>query len=203
MAPFELMGTGTVHVLQQRSASLLEALVAGRLHVAISDDVPAAAASMKVHAHPLGETNVLLYASAALATALSSSFPGSLDKAPFVLPPSTVALRRNLDDWFAARGLVVNVRAEIEDAGLLRVFGSAGRGVFPVRAALKAEVEDLHDVDKLGPCKGVRERYFLLSTERRIKHPAVSALIEGARRGLHAMALRRKSPARAGAVKDR
>jgi len=190
----DLMGSGTVHVLQQSSASLVEALGAGRLHLMISDDIPPPSPSLKVHAHVLGETAVLFYATAGLAASLSGKFPESLAGAPFVLPPSSAALRRSLDDWFLRKELVVNVKAEIEDAGLLRVFGSAGRGVFPVRAALRAEVEDLHDVEKLGTCKGVRERYFLLSTERRIKHPGVAAVIEGARRGLHAVAPRR--PAR-------
>jgi LysR family transcriptional regulator, transcriptional activator of nhaA len=149
--------------------------------------VPAATANVKVHAHSLGETDVLLYATAELAASLSGKFPASLDQAAFVLPPNSIVLRRRLDDWFLSQSVSVLVKAEIEDAGLLRAFGSAGRGIFPVRAALRAEVEDLHDVEKLGPCKGVRERYFLLSTERRIKHPGVSALIDGARQGLRAM----------------
>jgi LysR family transcriptional activator of nhaA len=184
---------GAVHVIQQAPVMLIEALVSGRLHLAISDEVPAAAVSSKVHAYALGETDVLLYATAGVAATLSGKFPVSLDKAIFVLPPVTVALRRSLDDWFSSRSLGITVRAEIEDAGLLRVFGSAGRGIFPVRAALKAEVEDLHDVEKLGACTGVRERYFLLSTERRIKHPGVSALVEGARQGLRAVAASKKA----------
>lgn len=186
------MESGTVHVLQQSPASLVEALGAGRLHLVISDDIPPLPSSFTVHTHVLGETAVMFYASAGIASALSGKFPGSLENAPFVLPPSTAALRRSLDDWFLTQGLTINVKAEIEDAGLLRVFGSAGRGVFPVRAALRAEVEDLHDVEKLGTCKGVRERYFLLSTERRIKHSGIAALIEGARRGLHAVAPRKR-----------
>jgi LysR family transcriptional regulator, transcriptional activator of nhaA len=186
----DMMDTGTLQVLQQNSASSLKALAAGRLHLVISDDVPAAATGLKIHAHALGETDVLFYASAAIAASLSGKFPRSLEKAWFVLPPVSVALRRSLDDWFLAHQLDVNIKAEIEDAGLLRAFGSAGRGIFPVRAALRAEVEDLHDVKKVGACKGVRERYFLLSTERRIKHRGVSALIDGARRGLHAVATR-------------
>jgi len=181
------METGMVQVVQQNLVTLAEALVAGRIHLAISDDLPPAVGS-KVHAHALGETDVLFYASARIAGALRGKFPESLEQAPFVLPPSTVALRRRLDDWFVAQGVAIRIRAEIEDAGLLRVFGSAGRGVFPVRAALRAEVEDLHDVERLGACKGGRERYFLLSTERRIRHAGVSALVEGARRGLHAIA---------------
>ncbi|MEY4546320.1 MAG: hypothetical protein RL685_2515 [Pseudomonadota bacterium] len=182
---------GVVQIIQQSSTSLLEALAAGRAHLLISDEIPPAAAAMNIHSHVLGETDVLLYATANISSALAGAFPGSLDRAPFVLPPTTSTLRRALDGWFLERHLVIDIRAEIEDAGLLRAFGSAGRGVFPVRSALKAEVEDLHDVEKLGPCNGIRERYFLLSTQRRIKHPAIAALVESARRGLHAVAPRK------------
>jgi LysR family transcriptional regulator, transcriptional activator of nhaA len=181
-------GIATVQVVQQGLPALLEGLAAGRLHLLIADEVPPAAASLKVHGHAIGETDILLYASANIAASLHGGFPASLDRAPFVLPPPTLVLRRKLDDWFLEQGVQIDVKAEVEDAGLLRAFGSAGRGVFPVRSALRAEVEDLHDVEQLGRCKGVRERYFLLSNERRIKHPAVAALVDGARRGLHGAA---------------
>ncbi len=181
-------GISMVQVVQQALPALLEGLAAGRLHLLIADEVPAAAASLRIHGHAIGETDILLYASASIAASLEGSFPASLAQAPFVLPPATLALRRKLDDWLVERRLRVDVKAEVEDAGLLRAFGSAGRGVFPVRSALRAEVEDLHDVERLGRCRGVRERYFLLSTERRIKHPAVAAVVEGARRGLHGVA---------------
>lgn len=184
-------GIATVQVIQQSLPVLMEGLAAGRFHLLIADEVPPAAASLKLHGHAIGETDILLYASAGIAAALKGGFPASLEQAPFVLPPATLALRRKLDDWFLDQRVQVDVKAEVEDAGLLRAFGSAGRGVFPVRSALRAEVEDLHDVERLGRCQGVRERYFLLSTERRIKHPAVAALVEGARRGLHGTARER------------
>jgi LysR family transcriptional activator of nhaA len=144
----------------------------------------------------LGATKIYLYASAELAGSLGDTFPAALDQAPFVLPPTSVALRRSLDAWLVRKRLHIQLRAEVEDAGLLRVFGSAGRGVFPVRAALRAEVEDLHDVERLGACDGVLERYYLLSTEHRLAHPALAAIVTGARRGLHAVPhMRRRKPA--------
>jgi LysR family transcriptional activator of nhaA len=184
-------GIARVQVSQQALPALLEGLAAGRFHLLIADEVPPAATTLKIHGHAIGETDILLYASASIAAALPKDFPACLQRAPFVLPPPTLVLRRKLDDWLLEQGVQVDVKAEVEDAGLLRAFGSAGRGVFPVRSALRAEVEDLHDVERLGRCKGVRERYFLLSNERRIKHPAVAALVEGARRGLHGVAKER------------
>jgi LysR family transcriptional regulator, transcriptional activator of nhaA len=179
--------TGPVLIVQQNLGALVESLIAGRLHLALSDELPVSMPRSQVQAHVLGATKILLYASADLAASLDGSFPIFLEQQPFVLPPSSVALRRSLDAWLVRKRLQIRLRAEVEDAGLLRVFGSAGRGIFPVRAALRAEVEDLHDVEELGACDGILERYYLLSTEHRSEHPARAFIIEGARRGLHAV----------------
>lgn len=187
---------GSVQVVQQSLAQLVESLVAGRLHVALSDEVPVTGPQSSVHAHVLGATKIFLYAGAEFASSLDGSFPALLEQQPFVLPPSTVPLRRTLDAWLVRKKLRIQLRAEVEDAGLLRVFGSA-RGIFPVRAALRAEVEDLHDVTELGACDGVLERYYLLSVDHRMAHPALTAIVEGARQGLHAVPHRRTRKTRA------
>jgi LysR family transcriptional activator of nhaA len=179
--------TGPVQIVQQSLGALVESLIAGRLHLALSDELPVSMPRSQVHAHVLGATRILLYASADLAQSLAGSFPASLEQQPFILPPSSVALRRSLDVWLVRKKVQIMLRAEVEDAGLLRVFGSAGRGIFPVRAALRAEVEDLHGVEELGACDGILERYYLLSTEHRLEHPARAFIIEGARHGLHAV----------------
>ena len=185
----------SVQVMQQGLPQLVEALIAGRLHLALADEIPVAVPRATLHAQVLGATKIFLYASARIASALGGSFPAALDQQPFVLPPSSVTLRRSLDAWFVRKKLHVQLRAEVEDAGLLRVFGGAGRGIFPVRAALRAEVEDLHDVEELGACDGILERYYLLSTAHRLEHPAITAIVAGAKRGLHAV---RQARARGG-----
>jgi LysR family transcriptional regulator, transcriptional activator of nhaA len=188
------MQVGSVQIVQQSLPLLVDALLAGRLDLALSDEIPISVPRSRLPAQVLGATKIFLYASAELATEHGSAFPDSLQGAPFVLPPGSVALRRSLDAWFVRKKLHIQLRGEVEDAGLLRVFGSAGRGIFPVRAALRAEVEDLHDVHELGACDGILERYYLLSTEHRLEHPALAAIVAGARHGLHAVRHVRKNP---------
>jgi LysR family transcriptional activator of nhaA len=183
---------GLVQVRQAPVATLIEELAAGRLHLVLADEIPTTTAGTKIHAHPLGETEILLYASRRIARVHRKDFPASLRSARLLLPAPASPLRRRLDAWFAEHDIVPSLAAEIDDAGVLRAFGGAGRGVFPVRAALRAEVESLADVDLVGPCEGVRERYFVLSAERRIRHPAVVALVEQARAELHAIGSERR-----------
>jgi LysR family transcriptional activator of nhaA len=180
-----LDGNGTVLVRQDTSAALFEQLISGRLHVVLMNDVPTAPALARVNSYALGETDILLYARAQLAQAGRRSFPESLADVPFVLPPVGAPLRRRLDVWFAQRGLRVPIKAEVEDAGLMRVFGCSGRGVFPVRAALKAEVEDLREVELVGVCEDVRETYYAITSDRRIGRERLTALIDGARTSLN------------------
>ncbi len=171
-------------VRQDSTQALMDSLITGRLHVLLTDHAPPTPSGARVHAHLLGQTDILLYARAKLARKASANFPESLSGVPFVLPSSDAPLRKRLDAWFARHDLGVNVKAEIEDTGLLRVFGSAGRGVFPVRSALRAEVEDLHDVAFVGRCDDVQERYYAVTTDRRISHPAVRAMVDAARKDL-------------------
>lgn len=184
---------GSVHVIQQPLPELIDALHAGRLHLALSDEIPTSSSGDRVRAHLLGATKIFLYASGNIARHVKRDFPSALQDRPFVLPSTNVALRRGIDAWLLRKKLRVRVVAEVEDAGLLRVFGGAGRGIFPVRAALRAEVEDVHDVEELGPCDALLERYYLLCADQRLAHPAIDAIVEGARHGLHAVRQRSKS----------
>jgi LysR family transcriptional activator of nhaA len=187
LAPaLDRLENGAVVIRQDSPQALVELLIVGRLHLVLTDHAPSFQPGARVHAHLLGETEILLYARAELARKARRNFPHSLEGVPFVLPGADTPLRRRLDAWLAQHHVRVTARAEIEDAGLLRVFGSLGRGVFPVRAALKTEVEDLHDVAFVGPCEGVRERYYAITTDRRIRHPALNTLVESARKNLHA-----------------
>jgi len=174
-------GAGRIQVRQNELAKLLEDLASYRLHLVLSDAPPPQGIAMRVHAHVLGETDVLLYGSKTLGTRYRRGFPQSLQDAPLLLPGAAASLRRGIERWLVDRGIRMRIEAEIDDAGLLRVFGGAGRGLFPVRAALRTEVEDAFGAVYVGKLEGLRERYYAVSVERRVRHPAVAALIESAR----------------------
>ena len=185
LAPALDQTKGIAIIRQDSPQSLVSSLAAGRMHVALTNDVPTIPPGSRMHCHLLGETDILLYGRADLARVARRRFPSSLARLPVIVPPSGAPLRRRLDEWFAQQDVEVVVRAEVDDAGLLRVFGSAGRGIFPVRAALKAEVEDLHDVRLVGRCNGIQDRFYAVTSGRRIEHPAVATLVTAARGDLN------------------
>lgn len=177
-------GYGPLVTKQGDLVRLLEELAAGRLHFVLSDALPAEVAGLRVFSHPLAESGILLYGVSALARRARSAFPRSLQEIPMVLPSAGTSLRRQLDRWFADRGVTVRIAAEVDDAALMRVAGAAGLGLFPVRASLRAEIETARLAELVGELDGIVERYYVISIERRVRHPAVSALIAGGRAAL-------------------
>jgi LysR family transcriptional regulator, transcriptional activator of nhaA len=177
----EVDNRGPIHVRQDELEPLVEGIAANKLHLVLSDTPPPQGLPVRVHAHLLGETDVLLYGTPVLAARYRTGFPGSLNDAPLLLPGGAASLRRSLERWLTDRGIRTRIEGEIDDAGLLRVFGGAGLGLFPVRAALRTEVEEAYGAVLVGKLEGLRERYYAVSTERRVRHPGVLALIERAR----------------------
>ncbi|MBA4066599.1 MAG: transcriptional activator NhaR [Isosphaera sp.] len=154
------------------------------LDVVLSDTPLPPTVKAKVYTHLLGESGVVVVGAPKLAEALKPGFPKSLDGAPFLLPTEGTVLRRSLDQWFDAQGVRPVVRGEFEDSALLKTFGRAGEGVFAVPAAAERDVRRHYGVRRVGRAAGLRERFYAVSVERKLKHPAVVAISEQARRSL-------------------
>jgi LysR family transcriptional activator of nhaA len=119
-----------------------------------------------------------------LAAAHRRGFPASLDGAPLLLPAEGSTLRRSLDQWFGLNNIAPKIVGEFDDSALLKVFGQAGTGIFPVPALIADEVQREYQVRRVGRADRVRERFYAISVDRRLKHPAVIAISEAARRKL-------------------
>lgn len=113
-------------------------------------------------------------------------FPRSLAGAPFLLPPEGTTLRRSLDDWFASLEIRPEVVAEIGDSAVLKVFGGAGLGLFAAPTTVEDAVRRQHGVRVVGRVESIRERFYAISAERRIRHPAVQAISASAHQDLFA-----------------
>lgn len=141
--------------------------------------------SVRAYNHLLGECGVSVLASPSLRLR-ARDFPACLDDAPIVLPGEGTTLRRGLEGWLEANGLRPRVVAIADDSALLKDFGEAGAGAFAVPSVVAAEVARRHRLRVLGAVESIRERVYAITTERRIRHPAVAAISEGARSGVFA-----------------
>ena len=134
--------------------------------------------------HLLGECGVSIFGMKDCAAKYSGRFPKSLDGAPFIIPTSNTALRRALEHWFDAEDIRPSVLGEFEDSALLKVFGQAGVGLFAAPTVIEKEVRRQYNVKVVGRLESVRERFYAISVEKKVKHPAVLAIADQARHKL-------------------
>lgn len=169
---------------EDRLERLLADLAIHRLDMVLADRPMPAGMDVKGYSHLLGECDVGFFAAPVLAARLAAEFPASLDGAPMLVPGEDSALRAPLVRWLERRGLNPRVVGEFDDSALMKAFGQSGAGVFPAPAAMAPEVEAHYGVAMLGQTAEMRERFFVISAERRITHPAVVAVREAARNGV-------------------
>jgi LysR family transcriptional activator of nhaA len=139
---------------------------------------------VKAFNHLLGESGITLFAVSPMASRLRRRFPASLAEAPMLLPSESTAMRRSIDQWLDQHDLRPRIAGEFDDSALLKVFGQAGAGVFPARSVVEDDVRRHFGVAVVGRLDGVRERFYAISVERRLKHPGIVAISQGAREGL-------------------
>jgi LysR family transcriptional activator of nhaA len=163
---------------------LLAQLSVQTLDLVLADAPIGPGVNVRAYNHLLGETGVSFLGSAKLARTYRRRFPKSLQSAPILLPATNTAMRRNIDHWLDTVGVRPEIVGEFEDSELLWEFGAAGEGIFPVPTVLERRLKRLHRVNVVGRTDAVRSRFYAISVERRLKHPAVVAICEAARREL-------------------
>jgi LysR family transcriptional activator of nhaA len=172
-----------VQVVCRRGSAeeLQDELALQRLDVILANMPLGPAARVRAFSHPLGESGVSVCGTAELVSRHRRGFPRSLDGAAFLLPLADTSLRRALDEWFETAGLRPAVRGEFADRSLLRTFAGAGAGLCAVPTAVEDEVLRQYRLRLLGRLPDIKERFFLISTEKQLRSPAVAAMAERAR----------------------
>lgn len=162
-------------------ARLLAELAEHRLDVVLSDAPLTSMIRVKAFNHLLGSCGVTLFCAPSMAASYRRNFPACLDGAPFLLPGEGASLRYSLDQWFDSQKIRPKVVGEFKDSALLKTFGQAGAGIFPAPSAIEKEVREHYKAAVVGRPEGVVERFYAISVERRLKHPAVLTISEAAR----------------------
>jgi LysR family transcriptional activator of nhaA len=171
-------------VREGKLESLVSELATHRLDMVLADHPYGAPSSIRIFHHRLGECGVTFFAADSLAAELRRGFPESLDGAPALLPTDNTAMRSSLETWFDIVGVRPRVLAEFEDSALLKVFGSDSGAFFAMPSVAVDAVTRIHSVGIIGSTEDCRERFFAVSAERRLKHPAVIAISQSARSDL-------------------
>lgn len=163
---------------------LLADLAVHKLDIVLTDAPISPTIKIRAFNHLLGECGVVMLATREIADAHRRRFPRSLDGAPMLLPSDETAMRRSLDQWFVSHGVRPAVVGEFDDTALAKAFAQGGAGIVSIPEVIEEEVRRQYGLRRVGRIEGVRERFYAISVERKLKHPAVVAISEAAKQEL-------------------
>lgn len=166
---------------EDKLESLLVELALHRLDLVLADRPLPPEANVKGYSHKLGECGIGFFATPQLAARYPGSFPGSLEGAPLLVPTEGTAVRERLMRWLGTQRIQPRIVGEFDDSALMKAFGGGGIGVFIAPMTVAAEVQLHYGVELIGQTDEIIERFYAISMQRRLTHPAVAAIRDAAR----------------------
>jgi LysR family transcriptional activator of nhaA len=167
---------------EDKPERLLAELALHELDVILTDAPASTHIKVKAFSHLLVECDMTILARPDEAARYRKDFPSSLHHAPMLLPGENTALRRSLDHWFDEHDIRPQAMGEFDDNALLNVFGQLGLGLFPAPTLFIDEVERQFLVESVGRLPEVRQQFYAVTVERRIKNPAAAAIYREAQK---------------------
>ena len=147
----------------------------------ISDRPLTPGSPIKAYSHLLGETGLTFYANKRNARRLMQNFPYALDSENFLICGDKSTQKINLMTWFDELQIKPIIPAEFDDSALMKFFGQSGYGVFCTPSIIEQHVMEQYKVSIIGRTEQVRERFYAISPERKLKHPGVKHLVDRAK----------------------
>jgi LysR family transcriptional activator of nhaA len=175
-------GAEVAVVCREASSERLLALLAQHEVDLVLTDAPAAGTPLRAYNHFLGESGTTFFAQPEIAASVKKNFPQSLAGAPLLLPAAGTQIRRALELWFDANAIEPRRVGEFDDLALMTAFGGGGTGIFPAPTVIEEEIETQYGVRAVGRLPEVRERFYAVSAERKVKNPIVSVITSAAGR---------------------
>ena len=176
---------------EDKLARLMAELAIQRLDLVLADSPMPSEMDVKGYSHKLGECGISFFATRKLATLHRSHFPRTLHGAPLLVPGENSMVRGRLMRWFGEQQIQPRIVGEFDDSALMKAFGQSGIGIFIAPSIIADEVQRQYGVKLIGQTDDVVERFYAISVERRLTHPAVLAVTEAARQALFAKAASR------------
>lgn len=178
-----LSDTFKIQCHEDRLENLVTGLVAHKLDLILSDQPLAADTPVKAFSHLLGECGTSFFAAPSMGIQCQG-FPHCLDGAPMLIATPFSAMRGRLTSWFEYLDIQPHIIGEFDDSALMKVFGQAGTGIIYAPSVIEKEVTQQYQLDVIGRTEDVREHFYVISLERRLKHPGVTAIHNTARHSL-------------------
>lgn len=156
---------------------LLGELAVNKLDAILSDTPLPSGSPLKAYSHVIGKSGMSFFAKKELADKLTKNFPQSLNGEMFFMAGEGTNQRLSVLTWFEQLDIDPIIIGEFDDSILVKYFGQAGYGVFCAPTIIEKHVVEQFDVTLIGRTNDITEYYYLISPERKVKHPAVQHLL--------------------------
>lgn len=163
---------------------MLADLAIHKIDLVLSDTPINKNINVRAYNHLLGESSLSCFASPKLHRQCSKHFPESLKDIPLLLPTKQYAARKIIDKWLFDQGIDPLISGQFDDSALLKSFGQAGVGAFFMPTAIEEEVCQSFNVKVVAQLEQMKQKYYAISAERKVKHPAVAIICDSAREQL-------------------
>ena len=162
--------------------SLLADLSVNKIDCILTDQPLQLGNHVKAYNHLLVESGFTFFAEETLFSNNNKEFPQSLSDFPWLMQSKKSAVRTRLSSWLEKQNISPNIVAEFDDSALMKSFGQAGFGIFSSPTLIEKYVADKYDVKIIGRTDEIQEHYYIISPERRLKHPAIIEIVNAAKK---------------------
>ncbi|MFH1701791.1 MAG: transcriptional activator NhaR [Candidatus Zixiibacteriota bacterium] len=164
--------------------NLISQLILHDLDIVLTDSPLSPNLRVRGFNHLLGSSPLAVYGTSSMVARYKEDFPKSLNDAPFILPGDRSELRGSLERWFESHNIRPKVVAECDDSALIKSLGKTNVGLFVAPQITGKETMQQYRVKEIGYLENIEENYYAISMDRRIKHPAIQAIVEYAKRSV-------------------
>lgn len=162
--------------------SLLADLAVNKLDCILTDQPLRLGNHVKAYNHLLTESGFTFFASKTLLKGSVIDFPQSLAELPWLMQSKKSEVRTHLSSWLEKHNITPNIVAEFDDSALMKSFGEAGYGVFSSPTLIEEYVAEKYNVNIIGRTDEIKEHYYIISPERRLKHPSIIEIVDAAKK---------------------
>jgi len=157
---------------------LLGELAINKLDAVLTDTALPTGSPLKAYSHLVGKCGFSFFAHKDIADKLRVDFPQSLNNTPFFTAGEGSSQRLSVLSWFDQLNISPVIIGEFDDSVLAKYFGKAGYGAFCAPSIIDEHVIEQFEVELIGRTTEISEQYYLISPERKVKHPAVQHILK-------------------------
>lgn len=172
-------------ILKAREGSfefLLSEFALNKLDLILSDRPIPPGLGVKGYSHFMVESGFSFFVKKDRMSILKKGFPRSLHREPMLFLGDKSIQKNLVLSWLDSEGVHPNIVAEFDDSALMKLFGQKGYGVFFAPTITEKFVLQQFDVSVIGRTELVKERFYAITPNRKVVHPATEKVIEHAKK---------------------